>query len=169
MNKKFLITAASISVFILILVLILSPKKKVSQNTDLSSEPRTALGTQITTLIRDNNPLNTFDNELNKKLPLYQEGFKTSVDLDTNISIYRTKTDKTHVVHLEIFGISYVNTDSNEQNNPNVTAFKEAYLKSLEMIEGVNVDPKKLTFIYSDKPYIQKTSEEWIDTLKLKP
>ena len=59
--------------------------------------------------------------------------------------------------------------DGDEQKNPNVTAYKESYAKALEMLEGQNIDPKKLIFIYGDKEYVRKTTQYWIDSLKLHP
>lgn len=135
----------------------------------MPSSSATPFTTQIIDLAQSRLPLTGFDKELEKKLPLYLENFETSVDLNTNISIYRAKDDKSRVIHLEIYGLSYVNPNSNETINPNVTAFKESYLKAMEMIEGQNIDPKKLIFIYGDKDYIRKTAQIWIDALKLRP
>ena len=79
---------------------------------------------------------------IEKKLPLYLENFNTSVGITTSINLYRASDDEAEIVRLEIYGPSYLNSDSDEKKNPNVTAFKESYAKALEMLEGQNIDPK---------------------------
>lgn len=106
---------------------------------------------------------------IEKKLPIYLENFKTSVGITTSINLYRAKDDEAEVVRLEIYGLSYLNSDSDPKKNPNVTAFKESYLKAIEMLESQNIDPKKLIFIYGDKEYVRKTSQIWIKDLDLHP
>jgi hypothetical protein len=102
-------------------------------------------------------------------LPLYLESFPTSVGLTTSINLYRLDSDEAEVVRLEIYGLSYLNEEADEQKNPNVTAFKESYLKAIEMLEGQNIDPKRLIFIFGDKEYVRKTSAAWISALNLRP
>lgn len=104
---------------------------------------------------------------IEKKLPLYLESFETSVGITTSINLYRLDDDEAEVVRLEIYGLSYLNKEADEKKNPNVTAFKESYVKAMEMLESQNIDPKKLIFIYGDKEYIRKTSQAWVDALKL--
>lgn len=106
---------------------------------------------------------------IESKLPLYLKDFETSVGITTSINIYRLKDDEAEVVRLEIYGLSYLNRDTNEAKNPNVTAFKESYAKAIEMIEGQNIDPKKLIFIYGDKEHVRITTSIWMDSLKLQP
>lgn len=69
---------------------------------------------------------------------------------------------------MEIYGLSYVNKDELDENkNPNVTAFKESYLKAIELLEGQNIDPKKLIFYYGSQDYVRETARTWVDKLKL--
>lgn len=159
-----------ISLGILILVIILSPKRSVNQ-TPIS--PQTSGSPTRPELIDLNaqkrSDAATYVLAISGKLPLYQEGFKTSVGIDTTINIYRQDTDPEEVVRLEIYGLSYINKDANPVKNPNVTAYKESYAEAISMLEGVNIDPKKLIFIYGDKEYVRTTTQTWIDALKLQP
>lgn len=169
MNKKFLIIVAGTSIFILILVLLLSPRKKTSLPAGLpaSTEPtRTELADLSAEKRRDTM---VYVASIENKLPLYLESFETSVGITTSINLYRLDDDEAEVVRLEIYGLSYLNADADEKKNPNVTAFKESYLKAIEMLEGQNIDPKKLIFIYGDKEYVRTTSQAWITSLKLIP
>jgi hypothetical protein len=150
-KNKFVLTAAGISVFILFLILIFSPQK--NQGT---SSPTPSSTSQLRS-------------ELEKKLPIYLESFNTSVGITTSINLYRLDTDEAEIVRLEIYGLSYLNADSSEKKNPNVTAFKESYRKALDLLESNNIDPKKLIFVYGDKEYVRTTSEAWIKALNLHP
>lgn len=160
--------ALGITAGIGLLVIILSPKKSSAPvSRELSSPaPRTELinlseEKRRTTMI--------YVDQIEAKLPLYLENFKTSVGINTTINIYRLDSDEAEVVRLEIYGLSYLNTDSNEAKNPNVTAYKESYAKAMEMLESKNIDPKRLIFIYGDKEYVTKTANRWISDLKLSP
>jgi hypothetical protein len=174
MNKKFFLIAGGISLFILILVLIFSPKKNLNpagpaQRDDSRAQPESERP-ELIDLARDKRQQTMiYVESIEKKLPLYLENFKTSVGITTSINIYRASDDEAEIVRLEIYGLSYLNSDSNETKNPNVTAYKESYAKSLEMLESQNIDPKKLIFIYGDKEYVRQTSEAWIYALKLQP
>jgi len=106
---------------------------------------------------------------IESKLPLYLDRFETSVGIVTSINIYRLDDDEAETVRLEIYGLSYLNSESDPLKNPNVTAFKESYLKAIEMIEGVNIDPKQLIFIYGDKEYVRSTTQTWLSSLNLRP
>lgn len=169
MNKKFFLIAAGVSIFILVLVLVFSPKK--SSTIPVSSPLASAVPLpELIDLSKEKrNQAMLYVESIESKLPLYLKNFETSIGITTSINIYRLKDDAAEVVRLEIYGLSYLNADSDEQKNPNVTAFKESYLKAMEMIEGQNIDPKKLIFIYGDKDYIRKTAQIWIDALKLQP
>ena len=168
LKNKSVQIALGVSLGILILVLLFSPKKQKSNIDAPTSTPVTR--TELVDLSKEkrNNAMIYVAN-IEDKLPLYLEGFNTSVGITTSINVYRVKDDEAEVVRLEIYGLSYLNQDSSEKTNPNVTAFKESYQKAMEMIEGVNIDPKKLIFIYGDKEYVSKTSQIWISALKLKP
>lgn len=168
LKNKSVQIALGVSLGILILVLLFSPKK---QTTNIDSPPTTPVTrVELADLSKEkrNNAM-IYVASIEDKLPLYLEGFNTTVGITTSINVYRVKDDEAEVVRLEIYGLSYLNQDASEKTNPNVTAFKESYQKAMEMIEGVNIDPKKLIFIYGDKEYVTKTTQIWIDALKLKP
>lgn len=169
MNKKFFLVAGSVTLVVLILVLILSPKKNIKQTslpTTTSVTPRTEL---IDLTKEKKEQAMIYVESIEEKLPLYLESYPTSVGIETAINIYRLKDDEAEIVRLEIYGLSYLNKNSDETKNPNVTAFKESYLKAIEMLEGKNIDPKTLIFIYGDKEYVRQTTQSWIDALKLHP
>lgn len=170
MNKKFLLIASGITIFILILVLVFSPKKNLNPAGPAQRDDSRAVRPELIDLARDQrNQAMIYVSAIEDKLPLYLESFETSVGITTSINIYRASDDEAEIVRLEIYGLSYLNSDGDEQKNPNVTAYKESYAKALEMLEGQNIDPKKLIFIYGDKEYVRKTTQIWIDALKLHP
>lgn len=161
-----------LSLGILVLVIILSPKRTVSPSFPAPSGARqSGVGSPSLLNLGDQKRVEAakYVESIKSKLPLYQEGFKTSVGLDTTINIYRLETDDPAIVRLEIYGLSYMNKDANPQKNPNVTAFKESYLKGISLLESVNIDPKRLTFVYSDVNYIKNNTQIWLDALKLQP
>jgi hypothetical protein len=170
LQNKFIRIALIISTLILILILLLSPKRN-GGNQNPSELPEGQLGrTELTDLSKEKrNQAMIYVESIESKLPLYLENFPTSVGIETSINLYRLDSDEAEVVRLEIYGLSYLNEDSDEQKNPNVTAFKESYLKALEMLEGQNIDPKRLIFIFGDKEYVRKTSAAWVSALNLHP
>jgi hypothetical protein len=171
MNKKFIFIAASISIGILILILIISPSKKsdpILDTAPISTSSESSFGF-LNLSAEKKTSASSYVDQIQNKLPLLTEGFQTSVDIAIDINVFRLEDDPKEIVRLEITGLSYLNTDTNEKTNPNVTAFKEGYAKAIEMLESVNIDPKRLIFVYGGKDYVRKTSQIWIDTLKLKP
>lgn len=169
MNKKFFLIAAGITIFILILVLVLSPKKSTKLSVPVSSPLAESTRLELQDLSKDKrNAAMVYVSSVENKLPLYLESFPTSVGITTSINIFRLKDDESEIVRLEIYGLSYLNKNElDEKKNPNVTAFKESYLKAIEMLESKNIDPKKLIFVYGDKDYVRVTSAYWVDMLKL--
>lgn len=169
LKNKFLVTAAGVTLFILILVLILSPKKSTKTVTAPTGQTETTRP-ELANLQEEKRAAATeYTTTIAAKLPLYLENFKTSVGITTTINVYRLDTDPSEVVRLEIYGLSYLNKEADPKKNPNVTAYKESYAKAIELIEGQNIDPKKLIFIYGDKEYVRTTTETWINALNLHP
>lgn len=168
MNKKFLFTAASITVFILILVLLLSPKKN---STPAPSEAVGGVGSNIVPINLSKEKRDAamvYTASIEHKLPLVDENFPTSVGINTSIRLSRADFDLAEIVHLDINGLAYISKDElDEKNNPNLTAFKESYLRAIDLLEGQNIDPKKLIFVFGDKQYMQTTALYWIDQLGL--
>lgn len=173
MNKKFFFVAGGISLTILILVLVLSPKK----NSNPAGPPQ-ADDSRDPSALSDIVPINlseekrsaiiTYTSSIETKLPLYLESFATSPGIITSISISRNADDPKELVHLSIVGLSYIDKNElDETKNPNLTAFKESFVKATEMLEGQNIDPKRLLFVYSDVPYVRETTTYWVNALGL--
>jgi hypothetical protein len=169
LKNKTVLIVTGLSVLILIIIIILSPKQTASP-TPTPTPNYDAERTELIDLSQEKRQqAMIYVESIETKLPLYLESFPTSVGLDTSINIYRLKDDPAEVVRLEIYGLSYLNQESDPSKNPNVTAFKESYLKAIEMLEGQNIDPKRLIFIYGDKEYVRTTTISWINALKLEP
>ncbi len=171
LKNKFALIAVSVSLFILLLVIIFSPKKSVQ------TAPDSGMTTQSTTTLElvdlsqaKRQSAMIYVESIENKLPISLESFATSVKINTSINMYRLSDDPAEIVRLEIYGLSYLNKNELDPiKNPNITAFKESYLKALELLEGKNIDPKKLIFIYGDKDYVRTTANYWVDKLKLEP
>ncbi len=167
--NKFFTTALAISSLVFILVLLLSPKPSTSLTTPTPSTTSSLAGIVPLNLSKaKREAAMVYTASIEHKLPLVEEKFATSVGIITSIRIGRADYDPAEIVHLDINGLSYINKDElDEKENPNVTAFKESYLKAIELLEGQNIDPKKLIFVYGDKAYVQETATHWVDMLKL--
>ncbi len=167
-KNKTVLTAISVSLLILILTIVLTSGEE-------SPPPPTVAPTpverpELVDLSRQRRQeAMIYVESIESKLPLYLAQFETSVGITTSINIYRLGDDEAEVVRLEIYGLSYLNSESDPAKNPNVTAFQESYLKAIEMIEGQNIDPKKLIFIYGDKEYVRTTTQAWLSALNLRP
>lgn len=169
MNKKFLLIATSASLILLVLIIVLTPKKNVNPQPSSDSNIEISRTELIDLSKTKREEAKQYIASIEKKLPIYLDKFTTSVGITTSINIYRVRDDEPEIIRLEIYGLSYLNHDANEKTNPNLTAFKESYKKAMEMIEGQNIDPKKLIFVYGDKQYVRETSNIWIESLKLHP
>lgn len=170
LKNKYVIIAISISLLIFIVVIILTPHKQATP-TQVSPES-TQLNSRSFELVdlsqEKRNQAMIYVDAIESKLPLYLDQFETSVGITTSINIFRGKSDPAEIVRLEITGLSYINKNElNEQKNPNITAFKESYLKAIEMLEGQNIDPKRLIFVYGTKDYVRNTARYWVEQLKL--
>jgi hypothetical protein len=167
LKNKFFLTAAGISIFVLILVLLLSPKKNVTSIPTPSTSSALSNLSPINLSAEKRDALIAYTNSIKHKLPLTLESFDTSVGIETAINISH-HGDLEELVNLSIGGLSYINKNElDESKNPNLTAFKESFLKAIEMLEGQNIDPKKLLFSYSDVPYVRETAQYWVDKLDL--
>lgn len=167
LKNKTALFVVGLSLLILVVIIILSPKN------ESPTSPLPNYETERTELVdlsqEKRQQAMIYVESIETKLPLYVESFPTSVGIDTSINLYRLKDDPAEVVRMEIYGLSYLNQESDPAKNPNVIAFKESYLKAIEMLEGQNIDPKRLIFIYGDKEYVRKTSQAWISALNLRP
>ena len=170
LKNKFFLTAAGISLLILIVTILLSPKKSVSSATPTPTSSPSALSAIV--------PLNLSQDKLDQvvkytssiktKLPLSIDSFSTSVGIETSIYISGPNDDAPGIVNLDINGLSYINKNElNEKKNPNVTAFKESFGKAIELLEGQNIDPNRLLFSYGNQSYVNETVQYWITELGL--
>jgi len=100
-------------------------------------------------------------------LPIYIPNFFTSVNQETTINIYALPSDLEYLIHIDIYGIDYESPSLDEATNPNITAFKESFLKAEEEIGKRGVNIKDLLFIFGGRTYIQETAELWIDHFNL--
>ena len=170
MNKKFFVIALVVSLSILLLVLLLSPKSSQPPPTpSLPPSGTSQLRSELSSLADDKKKAAVAYVSLVKdRLPIYYEGFETSVGIDTTINIFRLDGDPEEITRLEIYGLSYLYKDElDEQKNPNVTAFKESFNKALSILQESGIDPKQLVFVYGDKDYVRITSTYWVDKLGL--
>lgn len=168
-RSKSIRLALVISIFLLLLVILLSPSKKASPVLTPTPLPQTDRLELIDLSKEKRQQAIRYTSSIEKKLPLYKTGLSTSVGIEISLNIYRLPDDPGEVVRLEIYGLSYLNQETDPKKNPNVTAFKEGYLKAMELLESQNIDPKKLIFIYGDKEYVRKTTIIWLNALKLEP
>lgn len=171
-KNKFLATAVIISVVILVIVIILSPKQNTkAPPTKTTSTSLSTNSLELVDLSKEKRDVAiVYVESIKNKLPIYVESFETSVGIPTSINIFRQQDDPPEIIRLQIYGLSYINKNElDEKKNPNVTAFKESYLKAIELLEGQNIDPKKLVFYYSNQDYIRQTAREWVEKLKLLP
>ena len=104
--------------------------------------------------------------KLTDSLPIYEE-FETSVGIKTTINIYRIGLDPQYLIHIDIYGINYQNQELDEEKNPEVTAFKESFIRTKELLQEKGVNIKEIYFVFGGKDYIQETAELWIEKLEL--
>ena len=100
-------------------------------------------------------------------LPIYIPNFQTSVNQETTINIYSLPSDLEYLIHIDIYGVDYESPSLNEAQNPNITAFKESFLRTREEIEKQGVNINDLLFIFGGRTYIQETAELWIKEFNL--
>jgi len=165
-NKNFMI-ACGISLAVLVLVVLLSPKKSVTQiplSSPSTSSSRPELQNLSLKVRQDSAAYVTGSQD---KLPINLADFVTSVGISTNIDIFRAEGDPPEVVRFEITGISYLGKDTSEFTNPNITAFKESFNKGLSLMKDKGLDPKKVIFIYGDANYVTEAASTWVDKLNL--
>ncbi|MCK4829421.1 hypothetical protein KA005_77570, partial [bacterium] len=83
------------------------------------------------------------------------------------INIYRIGLDPQYLIHIDIYGINYQNQELDEEKNPEVTAFKESFIRTKELLQEKGVNIKEIYFVFGGKDYIQETAELWIEKLEL--
>ena len=166
-KNKYVRIAIGATLGIFFLILIFSPKKpNSSSSTDTTSNIRLVSPSSF-----PSSPTSGSDyvSTISDKLPIHLGTYKTSANIEVDIDILKGGADTGNTVYFEIYGLSYANPDSSPFTNPNVSAFKDGYSEGLTLMKNAGIDPTKLTFIYSDIPYIQTTASAWVQKLGLHP
>ena len=167
--NKFLLIASTITVIVLTLILLLSPKKPPKSSALPSTDFSNEIGTGALINLSDEKKKNatSYLDLISDRLPLYFPNFQTSVDVSTIINIFRDEQNR-ELTHLEITGLSYLNKDElDPSKNGNITAFTESFRKGLSLLRESGIDPKQLIIVYSNINYIQTTASYWVDKLGL--
>ena len=168
LKNKYVRIAIGATLGIFVLILLFSPKSPSSSNTggSTTSDIRTVSPSSFPT-----SPTSGSDyvSTISDKLPIHLGAYKRSANIEVDIDIFSTDTRGGSAVYFEIYGLSYANPDSSPFTNPNVSAFKDGYNEGLTLMKNAGIDPTKLTFIYSDIPYIQTTASVWVQKLGLHP
>lgn len=100
-------------------------------------------------------------------LPIYLTDFPTSVNITTTINIFTLPQDPNHLIRLDIYGIDYQSSSTNEAINPHATAFKESFLKAKSLLQEKGIDLQNIYFVFGSRAYIQQTAQEWIQHFNL--
>lgn len=192
-HRKIIIILAGISFIFLIALISLSPKKSSSPTTSPlpSLNPNSTSFTDISQPIIEDFTLpnytqpplkedNTIDQsnpqlqlatktkaKLLPHLPIYYPDFSTSVNITTTINIFSLPQDLDHLIHLDIYGINYQNSSLDPTVNPQVTAFKESFLKAKNLLQEKGVNLQDIYFVFGGPPYVQTTAQTWIKALNL--
>jgi hypothetical protein len=162
--------AIGISLILLVLVILFSPKSPPPEVTIPSGPLPSTTRPELIDVPEDTRQESrSYREEVEKFLPLYLENFETSVGLTTTINIFVMPDDPKEVIRFEIYGLSYLNSDSSPFTNPNVTAFQESYRHGLDAMRERGIDPSRLIFIYGDVEYVRETAGSWVEKFNLKP
>ncbi|MFH1244812.1 MAG: hypothetical protein V1487_04565 [bacterium] len=167
LKNKHVQLVLGISLGILVLIAILSPKRSVTPTTPPLPSPFRPELQQVSDARRRKSI--TYRESIKSKLPIYRENIETSVGIETTLNLYFLDSDPAETLRFEIYGLSYLNRGSSEFTNPNITAFKETFQKGLALLTEKNIDPAKLIFIYGDKEYVRTTAQAWVDKYHLLP
>lgn len=168
--NKFLLTAVSISAVIFFLILILSSRQNSPTPLPTASAQPNSTNpfSEFTNLTEEktNNAI-SYRQLIEDRLPIYLPNFKTSVDIETTISI-TLHPEEPSLTRLDITGLSYLNKDElDPKKNPNLQAFQETYTKSLQLLREAGIEPKQLLFSYGEADYVRATANYWVDKLGL--
>lgn len=156
-----------ISLGILILVTLLSPKRST---TPISSPLATPFRPELISLSDSRRAESaTYRASIASQLPIYQDDITTSVGITTTLNIYYLESDPAETLRFEIYGVSYLGRDESEFTNRHITAFKETFSLGLDLLRKKGVDPNKLIFIYGDKEYVRDTATAWVKKYNLLP
>ncbi|MCX6817053.1 MAG: hypothetical protein NTZ93_04250 [Candidatus Beckwithbacteria bacterium] len=178
-NKK-IIFGIAIIIFIVLIFVVFSKKSKPTQTSpspDFTSFSKLSQPISNVTLPSYTQPRDTAQpavktavsakQKLLPSLPIYIENFSTSVGITTTINLYNNPLDADYLIHFDIYGIDYQNPTTDENTNPNITAFKESFNHAKNLLQQKGVNLKDLYFIFGGPVYIQQTAELWIKTFSL--
>lgn len=171
LHNKFFLVAAIISGFVLLLSVLISPKKERSL-APIPSSPPTAISqlrSELSNLNEEKRQaaIDYYD-LVSDNFPFHLPKLATSVGINTEVYIYHAEDDPLEITRFEVIGLSYVNKNElDPSKNPNVTAFKESFQMGLSVLREAGIDPSKLIFVYGDKDYVQATASYWVDKLGL--
>lgn len=167
LKNKHVQLVLGISLGILVLIAILSPKRSVTPTTPPLPSPLRPELQQVSDARRHESAI--YRGSVKTKFPIYRDNIQTSVDIETTLNLYFLDSDPAETLRFEIYGLSYLNPDSSEFTNPNITAFIETFRKGLALLTENNIDPAKLIFIYGDKEYVRTTAQAWVKKYNLLP
>jgi len=159
--------AVGASLGLLVLILFLSPHRPSSPSPSPAPLPSTTRPEIISLDDQARRAAAAYRPSIEGALPIYEENFNTSVGITTTLHLYILPDDPAETVRFEIYGLSYLNSDSSPFTNPNITAFKESFEHGLQLLKNHGVDPTKLIFIYGDKQYVRETTAAWVTKLGL--
>ncbi len=103
------------------------------------------------------------------KLPISINGFQTSANINTDISIDNYPNDDPDIIRVEIYGVDYTYDQKDPATSPDMVAFKESFEKVVSVLKDNGVDIQDLHIYIGGRQYIREISENWIKTLNLLP
>lgn len=167
LKNKHVQLALGVSLGLLILTLLLSPRRP---SPDVQPPLPSPYRPELQNVSVDQRlAATTYRSSIASQLPIYVESIPTSVNLPTTINIYFLPSDPPETLRFEIYGLSYLNRDSSEFTNPNITAFRETFNHGLDLLRQKGIDPSQLIFIYGNKEYVRDTAQAWITKYALLP
>lgn len=109
----------------------------------------------------------TFKAKLESKLPIYIENFQTINSLKTTLNVYTIPEDPDYLIHIEIYGIDYSDSNILQEGNQNGVAFIDSFNKIKSLLSASGVDIHNVYFVFGAKPYIQTAADGLIQKYKL--
>ena len=169
-NIRKLLTMLVILLFLVIIVIIVLFASKKNDATETPSESKAVPTTSSEqdssnqqTLQQNTEIINKSQKEIESvkdKLPIYIKNYKTSVDITTNINIFKSNYDPAYSVRLEIYGINYYGATATD-SNPNYIAFKESLSKAFSEMGAKGINTKELYYKFYSIDTINQIAESW--------
>jgi|GEM_PF-1530342 len=105
--------------------------------------------------------------KIEPQLPIYVENFQTTVGVATTLNVYTIPEDSDYLIHVEIYGINYGDSNLLQEGNINAQAFIESFNKIKEIMTRDGADIHNIYFIFGAKPYIQVAADNLIHKYNL--